>query len=577
MVISIIVLLMSVVVMQTTMQEKDRGEMAFPMMKIKAERLPDLNTPRAGHASFCIGDELFVAGGHTTGFVPTATAEYFANDQWHTIQMTYSHDNGLYVKLASGKVLLAGGHERDLGIGQTFGAELYDPATHTFGNYGCLEMKRSLAAGTEIDSGRVIISGNWYAQDGIELFDGKKSFSIVKPVSVKRTSPFILRTTRNNAIILGSEGVRGEMLGDSTAIIDRLQGEPFTVPLLKQWKPVNFSIPARYNNDGFIGDESKDIYAYLLLAKDSIVYDTMPEQQGHSLGQTTILMVRDTTFSLLPTTYPIPSKTSIGGLIYWYSPVIADRNIQRAYLAGIDKDKRLYLLYVDYAETPAPLALYYTDPLPDCGFNTPVLTAEGNLVIMGGNFHTGFTSENYTPYASTYLIRLGNGSHLPTAASISWRWILFILFIIIAALAVLLYYNHLRHMEKSSEQIEKNATNGIPASKSDTALLHRICDLMEQQQLFRNPELKVADVASALNTNTRYVIDCIKADRNQTFSQFVNSYRIEYAKRQLRLNPNKIIMEIYSDAGFSSERSFFRSFKDTTGMTTREWMSLQTD
>ena len=98
---------------------------------------------------------------------------------------------------------------------------------------------------------------------------------------------------------------------------------------------------------------------------------------------------------------------------------------------------------------------------------------------------------------------------------------------------------------------------------------------MEQQKIFRNNELKVADVAKALLTNNRYILDCIKENRNQTFSQFVNDYRIEYAKQQLLDNPNKTIADIYLEAGFSSERSFYGSFKDITGMTTREWINEQ--
>lgn len=98
---------------------------------------------------------------------------------------------------------------------------------------------------------------------------------------------------------------------------------------------------------------------------------------------------------------------------------------------------------------------------------------------------------------------------------------------------------------------------------------------MEQDKMFKNNELKLTDVAKALLTNTHYILECIKENRNQTFSQFVNSYRIEYAKQQLTENPNLSIVDIYLAAGFSSERSFFRSFKNVTGMTTRQWIKEQ--
>jgi hypothetical protein len=47
-------------------------------------------------------------------------------------------------------VLLAGGYEKNLGVGQTIEAELYDPATHTFHGFGCMAMRRAHCSGIEI-------------------------------------------------------------------------------------------------------------------------------------------------------------------------------------------------------------------------------------------------------------------------------------------------------------------------------------------------------------------------------------------------------------------------------------------
>ena len=55
------------------------------VQKIELEQLPDLNISRAGHQVFCINGEYVVAGGHTNGFVPTPTAEYFKDGQWHLL------------------------------------------------------------------------------------------------------------------------------------------------------------------------------------------------------------------------------------------------------------------------------------------------------------------------------------------------------------------------------------------------------------------------------------------------------------------------------------------------------------
>ena len=97
---------------------------ADSLIKLQPERLPDMAIPRISHSTLIINGELTVLGGHTSGFVPTKTAEYFKDGEWHVMQMVYTHDDGLCVPLRSGKVLLAGGYEKNLGVGQTIEAEL---------------------------------------------------------------------------------------------------------------------------------------------------------------------------------------------------------------------------------------------------------------------------------------------------------------------------------------------------------------------------------------------------------------------------------------------------------------------
>ena len=56
----------------------DTGNTSCPIIKIETKRLPDLHVPRAGHCMLEVNGEMMVVGGHTTGFIPTATAEYYS-------------------------------------------------------------------------------------------------------------------------------------------------------------------------------------------------------------------------------------------------------------------------------------------------------------------------------------------------------------------------------------------------------------------------------------------------------------------------------------------------------------------
>lgn len=570
-----------------------------PMVKIGTERLPDMNVPRVGNVQFMAGGEPVVVGGHTTGFVPTPTAEYYADGAWHLIETPYSHDDGFGVKLSSGKVLIGGGHEKHLGIGQSHPTEVYDPTTHTFGDYGCLDTKRAIASGAEIDSGRVVIAGNWYRGDSIELYDGAKHFTFVKEPTVDRSAPYILRIARDEVLIFGGYDTKGNKL-DSACIVDRLHGAPIVVPLLSEYGQLpSWTIPMRESNCEFIGDAEKDVFAYLLfMGANNEAFQPAVQQDGK--GQYAVVMVQDTVFTPLPTSRPIPSKTPDGTPIAWFTPVIADRQAQCGYVCGFDKAKRLYVLRIDYSslwapdgsrlctaaelKAPLPLTLFHTDPLPACGFNIPMLTADGNLLIAGGNYQVDASGDNYQPYSTVWLIRL-NG-HADGAAKSVWPWVAVLLLAAAALGALLLWrrrrspyiYNKVPEEPAKADSTAEPDVQAVQPTLSVSAseqLMGRICQLMDERQMFRNSELKVSDVATALATNTRYVTDCIKTCRGCTFTQFVNGYRIDYAKQLLRQHPDKKITEVYMESGFASETSFFRIFKAHTGMTTREWMQQE--
>lgn len=231
------------------------------------------------------------------------------------------------------------------------------------------------------------ISGNWYSDDGIEVFDGKKAFSFVKGVSAARSYPYALRISKDDAIFFGNTDTENKEY--DTIMIDRLRGEPFTVPLFEEWKPEARQQECDRMNDNFIGDEGKGIYAYLIPVKNKD-------------GEIGIAKVNGTDIELLPTLHSIPGGGKYGE-IEWMSYLVAD--------------------------------------------------------------------------------------------------------------------------------------------------------------------LKLTDIATRLNTNSRYISDCINSQRGCSFSQFINSYRIEYAKQLLRAKPDEKISNISMKVGFANERSFFRAFKQFTGKT----------
>jgi hypothetical protein len=111
---------------QTVVPAQNKQETACPVVKLEAERLPDLNVPRCGHSIVVANGEVTVIGGHTTNFKPTPTAEYFKDGEWHLVETAFTHDDGFALPLSSGKVLIAGGHSQNMGIGQRSEGQVID-------------------------------------------------------------------------------------------------------------------------------------------------------------------------------------------------------------------------------------------------------------------------------------------------------------------------------------------------------------------------------------------------------------------------------------------------------------------
>ncbi len=512
-----------------------------PIVRVEAERLSDLNIPRSGHSAFIANGEVTLVGGHTSGFVLTPTAEYFKDGKWHQLQTVYAHDGGFSVALKSGKVLLAGGFKDNLGISQSHEVEMYDPTTHHFDGFGCLDQKRASAAAIELDSGKVLITGNWYADDGMECFDGQTSFSHVKAIRQPRYLPHLFHTSDGDVLVVGGYDTKGQPI--DSLIVERMKGEPFHAPLFDTWRPLQYDL-AVHSDDSFIGDNT-----YLMPVQDKD-------------GQMAITEVRDTVFSLLVTDQTIPMASQWGKISY-YTPVYADSLHHRGYVMGCDSTGRQYALCIDYAKRPAQFVLFYTDPLTDgITITIPVMTEEGDLMLTGIKQVTK-PNFNFYPSAQVWLLHLSTDDQATSASGNDyWLWALLAL----AAIAFILMGIMLWKRRSSTFEPQSE-----PQPVIDDELMQRVVQLMEQEKPYLSSELKVSDLADRLGVNSRTLSDCIRNSTGSTFANFINAYRIDHAKQLMRQQPDIKISEVFLSSGFANETTFFRIFKAVTGMTPNEW------
>lgn len=99
----------------------------------------------------------------------------------------------------------------------------------------------------------------------------------------------------------------------------------------------------------------------------------------------------------------------------------------------------------------------------------------------------------------------------------------------------------------------------------------KILDIMNTQQLFLQPDLKVTDLAEALSTNRTYITKSLSNEMHTTFADFVNKMRIDYAKQLMQNDKTLTKTEIALESGYSHESSFYRNFLKYEGCSPTDW------
>jgi len=529
---------------QPSPEEVRHGDITFLPMATK--RLPDLNEARTGHALVWAGDHVLAIGGHTTGFIPTATAEYYEGRRWHTLSTLYPHDTPFALVLKNGDVLMGGGYESSFGVGQTWGVERYHPATNSFTPAHIMDKKRAHASALELEDGRIVISGNWWTTDFTEIYSQSIEDVWADTASDNRSYPIILPMKDDNAWIIGASY---ESYGGATKnIVDQLKGEPFEVVLLDEWHPQS-PLDRNVQADACRVAEN----AFLILAVN--------DQKQYAP-----LLVNSSGFSLLPMEQALP-KEGPWGAIRFIGTIWTVPETETAWLMGLDEQNRVYLAEIAYQPAlqggQAKLSMHYSQPLEDFPRDPyELLIPDGSFVTVGGMNHN-----NYNSSASVFAFY---PKAMPESHSA--------LFIIGAGLVVLLCLGFVVVTRKRKQHNADTpvATEESTATDGSSDFANKLKALMEEQQLFRNKDLRIADVAAELATNTTYLSACLNGELNTTFPVFVLGYRIHYAQELMRKDPTMRLSQVAEDSGFANEKTFLRSFKATCGVTPSEWKQRHT-
>lgn len=195
-------------------------------------------------------------------------------------------------------------------------------------------------------------------------------------------------------------------------------------------------------------------------------------------------------------------------------------------------------------------------------------------------------------YLGAYgLIVMGSEIYLKGERPPAWLDLLNVAAIDTTLVATLLYFVQLRpaamhtlfapppHTTSRSEPVTRSQEAAGPEASSQVdegPLLRRLQALMEDEHLYRDPELTVRTLAVRVAVSEhvlRRLIHELLGHRN--FAAYVNDYRLREVEARLR-DPQwarRPILTLALEAGFGSVGPFNRAFRERYGMTPTEFRS----
>ena len=103
----------------------------------------------------------------------------------------------------------------------------------------------------------------------------------------------------------------------------------------------------------------------------------------------------------------------------------------------------------------------------------------------------------------------------------------------------------------------------------------RLTQLMITEKPFKDGDLKLADLAMSLDISTHNLSEIINCEFGVNFSEFINRYRIEEARRIMQSHKGQQLklIDIAYLTGFNNKTSFSQAFKRVTSYTPSEFRS----
>jgi AraC-like DNA-binding protein len=108
------------------------------------------------------------------------------------------------------------------------------------------------------------------------------------------------------------------------------------------------------------------------------------------------------------------------------------------------------------------------------------------------------------------------------------------------------------------------------------AIAQRIADHLGRKRAYSEPSLTAMHIAKALGTNTTYLSRAVRKGFHLTLRELLNHIRIAVVLERLQrgTRPSNTIEGIAREAGYAERSTFYRAFREITGMTPGAYIGM---
>lgn len=134
------------------------------------------------------------------------------------------------------------------------------------------------------------------------------------------------------------------------------------------------------------------------------------------------------------------------------------------------------------------------------------------------------------------------------------------------------YFNRRWFDIEEKPRISKYSNRKIPSAQVQV-LTERLRMLMQDDQVFKQPNLKLRDLAELMGMTSHQLSQLLNDNLERSFKDYINQHRIAAACEMIQNDQRLSLEGIGYEVGFRSKSTFFTTFKKQISMTPAQYKS----